>query len=71
MFPVAGAIIQYGGYKTAFYAMGGAFGLTLLLMLLWMPETAFVRARSVNLDVGSNNVRFSVPHSKHNETNFT
>lgn len=30
--------------------MGGAFGLTLLLILL-MPETAFVRVRSVYLDV--------------------
>lgn len=71
--PVAGAIIQYGSYKIAFYSMGGAFGLTFLLILLWMPETAFDRAnaRSVNLDVGSNNVRFSVPHSEHNEANFT
>lgn len=53
---VAGAIIQYSGYETAFYAMGGAFGLTFILMLFWMPETAFVRTGAVNLDTSSNNV---------------
>lgn len=70
--PVAGAIIQNGSYKIAFYAMGGAFGLTFLPILLWMPETAFVReTRSVNSNVGSNNVRFGIPHSKHKEANVT
>lgn len=58
---VAGAIIQYGSYKIAFYAMGGAFGLALVLVFLWMPETAFVRVGAVNLDTGSNNVSFDVP----------
>lgn len=53
---IAGAIIQYSDWKTAFYAMGGAFGLTLILVFFWMPESAFVRTGTVNLDTGSNNV---------------
>jgi hypothetical protein len=52
----AGYIIQYSGYKTAFYAMGGAFGVALIMIFFWMPETAFVRTGTVNLDTGSNNV---------------
>jgi hypothetical protein len=52
----AGYIIQYSGYKTAFYAMGGAFGVALIMIFFWMPETAFVRTGAVNLDTGSNNV---------------
>lgn len=68
---VAGAIIQYSGYKTAFYAMGGAFGLTLLLVFFWMPETAFVRVGAINLDIGSNNVSFDVPLSINNKSNTT
>lgn len=64
---VAGAIIQYGSYKIAFYAMGGAFGLALLLVFLWMPETAFVRVGAVNLDTGSNNVSFDVLGTLHTQ----
>lgn len=44
----------------AFYAMGGAFGLALIMIFFWMPETAYVRRGVVNLDTGSNNVRYSL-----------
>jgi MFS family permease len=54
--PIAGAIIQYSGWQTAFYAMGGAFGVTFVMMLFWMPETAFVRTGTVVLDINSNTV---------------
>jgi len=37
--------------------MGGAFGLALIMIFFWMPETAYVRTGVVNLDTGSNNVR--------------
>jgi hypothetical protein len=36
--------------------MGGAFGISLIMIFFWMPETAFVRTGVVNLDTGSNNV---------------
>jgi len=68
---VAGAIIQYGSYKIAFYAMGGAFGLSLILVFLWMPETAFARVGAVNLDIGSNDVGFDIPHSTHSKADIT
>ncbi|KAH7130023.1 major facilitator superfamily domain-containing protein [Dendryphion nanum] len=54
--PVAGYIIQYSGYKTAFYAMGGAFGIALIMIFFWMPETAFIRTGAVNLDTSSKNI---------------
>ena len=54
---LAGAIIQASSYKVAFYAMGGAFGLALIMIIFWMPETAYVRTGTVNLDIGSNDVR--------------
>lgn len=36
--------------------MGGTFGLCFIMMLFWMPETAYVRRGAVNLDIGSHNV---------------
>jgi hypothetical protein len=36
--------------------MGGAFGVALIMIFFLMPETAFVRTGTVNLDTGSNNV---------------
>ena len=39
----AGNIIQYGGFRVAFHAMGGAFVISLILVITWMPETAFHR----------------------------
>ncbi|KAH6975710.1 major facilitator superfamily domain-containing protein [Ilyonectria destructans] len=40
---ISGPIIQYAGFRAAFYALGAAFGLHLLMALFWMPETAFIR----------------------------
>lgn len=37
--------------------MGGGFGVALIMIFFWMPETAFVRHGAVNLDIGANNVR--------------
>ena len=59
--PIAGAIIQASSYKVAFNAMGGAFGLALIMIFFWMPETAFVRTGAVNLDTGSNDVSVDFP----------
>jgi predicted MFS family arabinose efflux permease len=41
----AGNIIQYGGFRVAFHAMGGAFVISLILVIIWMPETAFHRPK--------------------------
>ena len=54
--PITGGIIEASNYRVAFYAMGGAFGLALIMIYFWMPETAFVRTGVVNLDTGSNDV---------------
>ncbi len=39
--------------------MGGAFGLALIIIFFWMPETAYVRTGVVNLDTGSNHVGYT------------
>lgn len=52
----AGAIIQATSYKVAFYAMGAAFGIALVMIFFWMPETAFIRTGALNLDTGSEDV---------------
>ncbi|KAG4421447.1 hypothetical protein IFR04_005397 [Cadophora malorum] len=54
--PITGVLIEASSYRVAFYAMGGAFGLALIMIFFWMPETAFVRHGAVNLDTGANNV---------------
>jgi MFS family permease len=48
--PIAAPVVQYSGYKTCLYAMGGAFVVQLLLTFFFMPETAFVRSSTLNID---------------------
>jgi hypothetical protein len=36
--------------------MGGAFGAAFILIFFWMPETAYVRTGTINLDTNSNDV---------------
>ncbi|KAL3460589.1 major facilitator superfamily domain-containing protein [Aspergillus heterothallicus] len=50
--PIAGAVIQYGDYQTCLYGMGGAFGLALIMVFFWMPETAYVRTDALSIDTG-------------------
>ncbi|KAL4917706.1 major facilitator superfamily domain-containing protein [Aspergillus aurantiobrunneus] len=50
--PIAGAVIQYGDYKTCLNGMGGAFALTTLMVFFWMPETAYVRTDTLSIDTG-------------------
>ncbi|RDW92381.1 hypothetical protein BP5796_01775 [Coleophoma crateriformis] len=49
--PIGGVIIQYSGYKTAFNAMGGAFVVQLILILLWMPESAYHRTNTIMTEI--------------------
>lgn len=46
----AGAIIQYGSYRICLNAMGGAFAVQLLLTILFMPESAFHRTGTLDID---------------------
>jgi MFS family permease len=54
--PIAGAIIQYGSYRIAMHAMGGAFVLMLLLVVFFMPESSFHRHNTMNIDTGARTV---------------
>ncbi|CAA9956578.1 mfs transporter [Pyrenophora teres f. maculata] len=51
--PIAGSVIQYGSYRIAMHAMGGAFVLMLLLIILFMPESAFHRHNVINIDTSA------------------
>lgn len=46
----AGSVIQQGSYRIAMHAMGGAFVLMLLLVIFFMPESAFHREDALNID---------------------
>ncbi|KAL5121751.1 hypothetical protein ACEQ8H_000438 [Pleosporales sp. CAS-2024a] len=48
--PIAGSIIQNGSYRLAMLAVGGAFVLMLLLVIFFMPESAFDRRGALNID---------------------
>ncbi|KAL3485098.1 major facilitator superfamily domain-containing protein [Aspergillus germanicus] len=50
--PIAGAVIEYGDYQTCLYGMGGAFGLALIMVIFWMPETAYERTDALSIDTG-------------------
>ncbi|RMZ74561.1 cycloheximide resistance [Pyrenophora seminiperda CCB06] len=43
----------YGSYRIAMHAMGGAFVVMLILVFLFMPETAFHRRDAINIDTSS------------------
>ncbi|OAL02606.1 MFS general substrate transporter [Phaeosphaeriaceae sp. SRC1lsM3a] len=48
--PIAGSVIEKGGFRVAMHAMGAAFVVMLLLVILFMPETAFHRPDAINID---------------------
>lgn len=52
---IAAAIIEYGSYRVALNAMGGAFALALILVFFWMPESAYAR-EALNIDTADTNV---------------
>lgn len=54
-FQIAAAIIEYSSYRIALHAMGGAFGLALIMIFFWMPESAYAR-EALNIDTGDTNV---------------
>jgi MFS family permease len=54
--PIAGAIIEASNWRVCMNAMGGAFVLQLILTFLFMPESAFDRTGTINIDTGKKNV---------------
>ncbi|KAL4805889.1 major facilitator superfamily domain-containing protein [Aspergillus unguis] len=65
--PIAGAIIEYGDYKICLNSMGGAFALALLMVIFWMPETAYNRSDALSIDTGND---LAVLESKANTKHF-
>lgn len=47
---LAGAVIEYGSYRTCLWAMGGAFAVQVLMTVLFMPESAYHRSGAINID---------------------
>ncbi|KAK5084920.1 hypothetical protein LTR70_006391 [Exophiala xenobiotica] len=48
--PIAGSVIQYGSYRIAMHTMGVAFVIMLLLVIFFMPESAYHRRGALNID---------------------
>ncbi|KAH7386803.1 major facilitator superfamily domain-containing protein [Phaeosphaeria sp. MPI-PUGE-AT-0046c] len=48
--PIAGSIIEQGSFRIAMHAMGGSFVLMLLLVIFFMPESAYHRRDVINID---------------------
>ncbi|KAL2007440.1 hypothetical protein VTN00DRAFT_8878 [Thermoascus crustaceus] len=54
--PIAGAIIEYGSHRIALHSMGGAFALALIMVFFWMPESAYARHGTLNIDTGNQSI---------------
>ena len=54
--PIAGSVIQYGSHRIALHAMGGAFVIMLILIIFFMPESAYHRRDVINIDTSAKNV---------------
>ncbi|KAF2852509.1 MFS transporter-like protein [Plenodomus tracheiphilus IPT5] len=62
--PIAGSVIQYGSYRIAMHTMGAAFVVMLILVVFFMPETAFKRTDALNIDTSSHTVEAGVLEKK-------
>ncbi|KAK7992060.1 MFS-type transporter [Apiospora saccharicola] len=51
--PIAGAIIEYASWRTCLHAMGAAFVVQFLITFFWMPESAFHRTGTIDIDSGA------------------
>lgn len=54
--PIAGAIMEASNWRVVMHAMGGAFVIQLIVTFLWMPESAFHRTGTLNIDTTTHNV---------------
>ncbi|KAJ4376323.1 hypothetical protein N0V83_001606 [Neocucurbitaria cava] len=62
--PIAGSVIQEGSYRIAMHGMGGAFVLMLLLVIFFMPESAFHRHGVINIDTTGHTVELEEESEK-------
>lgn len=60
----AGSVIEYGSWRICLHAMGGAFIVQLLLTFFFMPETAFRRTGTLDIDTGAHAVEGPVSSDK-------
>ncbi|CAN8104403.1 unnamed protein product [Discula destructiva] len=73
--PIAGAIIEYGSYRTCLWAMGGAFAIQVIMTVLFMPESAYNRAGAINIDSSDHYAsqsfekKLHLAHEEHTATN--
>jgi hypothetical protein len=71
----AGTVIQQGSYRAAMHAMGGAFVLMLILVIFFMPESAFARHGVLNIDTSDKTLtvekseKESIEHIEERPTN--
>ncbi|KAF2447383.1 MFS general substrate transporter [Karstenula rhodostoma CBS 690.94] len=54
--PIAGSIIEKGSFRIAMHSMGGAMVLMLILVIFFMPESAFVRHDAINIDTSDKTI---------------
>ncbi|KAH7383992.1 major facilitator superfamily domain-containing protein [Pyrenochaeta sp. MPI-SDFR-AT-0127] len=64
--PIGGSIIQQGSYRIAMHGMGGSFVVMLLLVIFFMPESAFHREGALNIDTSDKNVELGVSDKEKN-----
>jgi MFS family permease len=70
--PIAGNIIQNYGWKVAFWIMGAFFAIQTILVLFFMPESAYHRPDALNLDLGSHeNVANALKYEQERRNNST
>lgn len=62
--PIAGSIIEKGSFRIAMHGMGGAMILMLLLVIFFMPESAFVRHNAINIDTSDKTVEIDEPEKE-------
>lgn len=53
---LAGSVIEYGSWRICLRAMGGALVVQLLLTFFFMPESAFHRTGTLDIDTGAHAV---------------
>lgn len=57
---IAGQLIQHYTWRVCSYAMAGALVINLLLVIFFMPETAYIRS-TIKLDTTTQSVSYWLP----------
>lgn len=62
--PIAGSVIEKGSFRIAMHGMGGAMVLMLLLVIFFMPESAYHRHDVINIDTSDKTVEIEEPEKE-------